>query len=125
MVLFYHLRQVAVLRAGTELHELDAFRFGHAGFHLFFVLSGFLMYYIHSEDLGRPRGLLPFAYKRFSRIYPSYWVSDFARRTLHRIVVLGLHLGLQARDRSPVEDVSAGTRSVVSSCLTAGMDAGA
>lgn len=50
------------------------FRFGHAGVDFFFVLSGFIIYYVHAHEIGRPDRLAGFARKRFQRIFPTYWV---------------------------------------------------
>ena len=47
--------------------------FGHAGVDFFFVLSGFIIYYVHHGDIGRPGALLRYAGRRASRIYPPYW----------------------------------------------------
>ncbi|MDB5052413.1 MAG: acyltransferase 3 [Bacilli bacterium] len=41
---------------------------------IFFVLSGFIIYYIHSADIGKKEQLKLFLIKRFVRIYPIYWV---------------------------------------------------
>lgn len=52
--------------------------FGNSGVQFFFVLSGFIIYLVHANDTGRPRQFLPFAFKRFVRVYPTYWVVLFA-----------------------------------------------
>ena len=52
-----------------------AFGFGRAGVDVFFVLSGFIITYIHAADVGRPSRLVSFARKRLLRIYPSYWIA--------------------------------------------------
>ncbi len=51
------------------------FHFGRAGVDFFFVLSGFIIFYAHQRDLGRPKQLGRYIYKRFTRIYPIYWVA--------------------------------------------------
>lgn len=50
------------------------FDFGFAGVDFFFVLSGFIMMHVHAADIGNPRALGAYLWKRFSRIYPAYWV---------------------------------------------------
>lgn len=50
------------------------FKFGHAGVDFFFVLSGFIIYFIHGTELGDRRYFLGFWSKRFIRIFPIYWV---------------------------------------------------
>lgn len=44
----------------------------------FFVLSGFIIYYVHHEDIGRPGVVGRYIWKRFSRIYPIYWICTLA-----------------------------------------------
>jgi peptidoglycan/LPS O-acetylase OafA/YrhL len=51
-----------------------AFQFGHSGVNFFFVLSGFIIFYIHQSDIGRKSKLKQFILKRFIRIYPLYWL---------------------------------------------------
>ncbi|WP_372785033.1 acyltransferase family protein [Phenylobacterium sp.] len=57
---------------GDAFHGL--FLFGHAGVEFFFVLSGYIMLTVHRKDVGKPSKVLPFARKRFLRIYPFFWV---------------------------------------------------
>ncbi|MFG1349874.1 acyltransferase family protein [Xanthobacter autotrophicus] len=48
-------------------------RYFNVGVDFFFVLSGFLITWVHLKDIGRPERLGNFARKRFLRIYPPYW----------------------------------------------------
>ncbi|MFG1279443.1 acyltransferase family protein [Xanthobacter autotrophicus] len=48
-------------------------RYFNVGVDFFFVLSGFLITWVHLKDIGRPDRLGNFARKRFLRIYPPYW----------------------------------------------------
>ena len=50
------------------------FKFGRAGVDFFFVLSGFIIYQAHASDLGRPSQAPIYAWRRFIRIYPTYWL---------------------------------------------------
>jgi exopolysaccharide production protein ExoZ len=52
----------------------DFFVFGHAGVDFFFVLSGFIIFYVHAGDIGRPHRLMHYLRRRFTRIYPFYWI---------------------------------------------------
>jgi len=53
---------------------LQIFHFGWIGVDFFFVLSGFIIFYIHQYDIGKPNKLKSFIIKRFIRIYPLYWI---------------------------------------------------
>jgi exopolysaccharide production protein ExoZ len=46
---------------------------GDAGVDLFFVISGFIMLYVHRDDFGRPSASINFAKRRLLRIVPIYW----------------------------------------------------
>jgi peptidoglycan/LPS O-acetylase OafA/YrhL len=48
------------------------FYFGMAGVDFFFVLSGFIIYYIHSNDNGTFISIKNYTLKRFIRIYPPF-----------------------------------------------------
>ncbi|EKN66445.1 hypothetical protein BABA_15087 [Neobacillus bataviensis LMG 21833] len=50
------------------------FRAGYMGVDIFFVLSGFIIYFVHRPDIGNKEKLKPFLLKRFIRVYPVYWV---------------------------------------------------
>ena len=47
---------------------------GDLGVDFFFVLSGFIMMLAHRKDIGQAGRLRDFAFKRFVRIYPMYWL---------------------------------------------------
>jgi len=48
---------------------------GHAGVDFFFVLSGYIITYMHFSDIDKKNKFLPYIVKRFIRIFPIYWVS--------------------------------------------------
>lgn len=50
------------------------FNFGHAGVEYFFVLSGFIIFYTHWDDIGHPFVAARYLWRRFVRVYPVYWV---------------------------------------------------
>jgi len=50
------------------------FEYGNAGVDFFFVLSGFIIFHVHGKDIGRPAQLKNYLLRRFTRIYPIYWV---------------------------------------------------
>ncbi len=76
LVVFYHATKMISLPqyAGHEpLHGF--FQFGHAGVDFFFVLSGFIITYVHYDDVGQPNRLGRYVWRRLTRIYPIYWVA--------------------------------------------------
>lgn len=66
-----------------------------AGMSLFFVLSGFVIYYNYSETIGSPAGLYNFFVARFARLYPLYVVG----------VSYDLLMGL-SRDKLPAAKIA-------------------
>jgi peptidoglycan/LPS O-acetylase OafA/YrhL len=54
------------------------FRFGDAGVQFFFVLSGFIILWVHAGDMDKPARLANYLSKRLVRIYPIYWLVTLA-----------------------------------------------
>ena len=54
---------------------MSIFQFGHAGVDLFFVISGFIILFVHYDDIGRPERVGRYLGRRLSRIMPAYWVA--------------------------------------------------
>ena len=50
------------------------FSFGDAGVSFFFVLSGFIVTWVHLRDFNRPERLGSYLFNRAARIYPTYWI---------------------------------------------------
>lgn len=75
LVVFYHAGRMIALPQYTGYIPLSGlFNFGHAGVDFFFVLSGFIIYFIHHKDIGRADRLQRYAWRRATRIYPIYWI---------------------------------------------------
>ena len=75
LVLLYHCGHMLSLPQYVGHVPLgDVFEFGHAGVDFFFVLSGFIITYVHRADLGRPERLPRYAWRRLTRIMPMYWI---------------------------------------------------
>jgi exopolysaccharide production protein ExoZ len=59
---------------------------GKLGVAFFFILSGFIICYVHRSDVNRPDRAPNFAFRRFVRIFPTYLliliVAIFIRQTL-------------------------------------------
>ncbi|AUW59608.1 hypothetical protein C1T17_17490 [Sphingobium sp. SCG-1] len=76
-VLLYHLTTIVANFRGVLVLG-DVFRPGHVGVPFFFVLSGFIIFHVHRRDIGQPRTLGRFAFRRFVRIYPMFWLISLA-----------------------------------------------
>jgi peptidoglycan/LPS O-acetylase OafA/YrhL len=64
----------ATATAGADQMLSHLFRAGHSGVEFFFLLSGFIIFYAHRNDLNRPQQLSSFYLKRAIRILPMYWL---------------------------------------------------
>lgn len=80
LVVFFHAGEILAKEkyfGSTAQYLDDLFWFGgRAGVAYFFVLSGFIISYVHWKDLGQPDKLLGYLKRRVIRIYPTY-VSIF------------------------------------------------
>lgn len=70
MVMIYHLGLIKTMPAFLSA----VYVMGRNGVDLFFVISGFIIAYVHAGQIGKKEYLPDFLWKRFVRIYPSYWV---------------------------------------------------
>ena len=79
LVLLYHL---GIAISSDKYFGIGGFQtpfsFGNAGVEFFFVLSGFIIYFAHKQDLSQTGKLGIYAVKRFTRIYPTYWLIFLA-----------------------------------------------
>ncbi len=73
VVLFHAARHVNKAYGAPAL--ITWFQAGHAGVDLFFVISGFIILFVHWPDLGRPGRLPHYVSRRFTRVMPLYWVG--------------------------------------------------
>ncbi len=48
---------------------------GQAGVDVFFTLSGFIILHVHGKDIGRPARLAHYLGRRFTRLFPLYWLA--------------------------------------------------
>jgi exopolysaccharide production protein ExoZ len=74
MVVFYHAARHLKSDYGSMPWHGFA-QFGHAGVDFFFVLSGFIIFFVHKRDLGRPSTLISYFERRYTRVYPLFWLS--------------------------------------------------
>ena len=68
-------------------------RQGFRGVDFFFVLSGFIIFFAHFKDLGHPAAWKEYAYRRFVRVFPIYWLY-----TAGLVVLLLLGFGTEAKN---------------------------
>ena len=69
------------------------FDFGYVGVDFFFVLSGFIITYVHFTDIGRIERIPRYLWRRFSRIYPIYWAILFLVVTVTTLARLATDKG--------------------------------
>jgi exopolysaccharide production protein ExoZ len=55
-------------------HSLVNFRYGFIGIDFFFVLTGFIITYVHFKETQHQSSVKKFLLKRFVRVYPFYWL---------------------------------------------------
>ena len=91
----YHLREAAVAE-GAEPGLFNLFKGGEIGVDSFFVISGFIIFYVaqHTPHLGAKKFLLA----RFWRIFPPYWAI------LALYIIAALALAFVLGDRSKLPD---------------------
>ncbi|MDA9516559.1 hypothetical protein XI04_26390 [Bradyrhizobium sp. CCBAU 11430] len=75
VVLLFHANAVLALPKyiGKDLYPI--LHAGSSGVHFFFVLSGFIIFYIHRCELGQPKYVGSFIRKRVSRLIPALWAT--------------------------------------------------
>ncbi len=74
VVIFHSLGAGSKYLPDTESFFFRVFKYGDHGVDLFFVISGFIIYYsTHKSNVGRDEFLL----RRIERIVPLYWLTTF------------------------------------------------
>jgi exopolysaccharide production protein ExoZ len=73
LVVMFHLNDMSVERL-NQVTFFNLFQAGWSGVDYFFVLSGFIMVYVHRSAIGKKDQLKSFLVKRAVRIYPIYWI---------------------------------------------------
>lgn len=86
LVVLFHF-QITVHNFTGALPLGMIFRAGHAGVEYFFVLSGFIIFYAHRRDIGRPDRVSGFFWKRAIRILPMLWLTILVWGTLRILLV--------------------------------------
>jgi exopolysaccharide production protein ExoZ len=73
LVVMFHLTDMSAERL-NQVTFFNLFQAGWSGVDYFFVLSGFIMVYVHRSAIGKKDQLKSFLVKRAVRIYPIYWI---------------------------------------------------
>jgi peptidoglycan/LPS O-acetylase OafA/YrhL len=75
LVVLFHLAAAVAAEKyfGVPLFS-QMLRFGSSGVEFFFVLSGFIIAFVHFDDLGQPSLLPRYLLRRAIRVYPAYWI---------------------------------------------------
>ncbi|WP_219834863.1 acyltransferase [Paenibacillus sp. R14(2021)] len=75
MVVMHHADRILLQKYQISALIFQPFDYPFARVDLFFVLSGFIIYYIHNQDFSTQSKLSPFLIKRFVRVIPVYWLA--------------------------------------------------
>ena len=73
-VLLYHASRHFDLNCGMPRLRA-AFQFGHSGVDLFFVISGFIILFVHFDDVGASDRIGRYIGRRLTRVLPLYWIE--------------------------------------------------
>ena len=68
-VMYYHYTHFFRFKLNYSFNEAFDFKYGHHGVELFFIISGFVIF----MSLERVSSVKEFIYKRFIRLFPTYW----------------------------------------------------
>lgn len=74
-VVLYHTNITLALNKYIGEDIFPIFNAGFSGVEFFFVLSGFIIFYAHSSDIGKPSRLVRYAVRRITRIVPALWIT--------------------------------------------------
>ncbi len=75
LVVAFHAQWIFGQRFGTVPFH-GALAAGFRGVDLFFVLSGFIIAFVHGKDVGHPGRIGRYLRNRSTRIYPAVWVMS-------------------------------------------------
>ncbi|MBI9061925.1 MAG: acyltransferase [Marinilabiliaceae bacterium] len=70
VVLYHYTIRYSLLYDFETPSFMQVFKYGYLGVHLFFIISGFVIF----MTIQKNNTPLLFLYKRFTRLYPTYWI---------------------------------------------------
>ncbi len=73
-IVLFHLTNELATRFHYRLLG-GLFLTSYSGVDVFFVLSGFVLYYLYQSRQGQKKEIKNFLLKRFIRLYPPYWIA--------------------------------------------------
>jgi len=75
LVVFYHSSLIMEKdKYFSQVSFERFFHFGDSGVDFFFVLSGFIIVFVHESWIGEARKAPAYVFRRLARVYPLYWV---------------------------------------------------
>jgi peptidoglycan/LPS O-acetylase OafA/YrhL len=73
VVLYHSARHLDKIFHAPALKHI--FQFGHCAIDFFFVISGFIILFVHYRDINRPGRVTHYFNRRAMRVLPNYWVA--------------------------------------------------
>lgn len=74
-VLLFHVNITLRKEKYLSIDIFPIFNQASIGVEFFFVLSGFIILYAHSKDIGHPSRINNYIYRRFTRLFPALWIT--------------------------------------------------
>jgi len=89
-VVMHHVAAQIRMNFGTA-PELSLEGPGARGVELFFVISGFVIFYAHAQQLGQPKFIVPYIFRRLQRILPS---TIFVSTAWILVILVAAYVGI-------------------------------
>jgi exopolysaccharide production protein ExoZ len=86
VVVFHASSMMRETQYSGKIFMHDWFFWGFLGVDFFFVLSGFIILYVHFNDIDRPGRALRYGWRRVARIFPTYWIVFGAALLLNLVL---------------------------------------
>ena len=73
VIVLFHSQGYSVAKQGSAFTAITP-SIADAAVHVLFIVSGFVIFWAYSHQLGRPDRAGPYLAKRLARIFPFYWL---------------------------------------------------